>query len=108
MSNASPIFVVSTGHSFTSVVCAMLGQHPALYGVPELNIYVADTVEGVFKYFSSARGNPLRGDYRLSGVARMLAQIHEGQQTKETVERAQEWLHSHEDWTTQRLAHYLA
>jgi sulfotransferase family protein len=105
-----PIFIVSTGHSFTSVVCAMLGQHPALYGVPELNLYVADTLGGVFDFFHNRRGKrfPDRRFRLLSGLARLVAQIHDGQQTEDTVGRAREWLRNHEDWSTQRLAQYLA
>jgi hypothetical protein len=86
----------------------MLGQHPALYGVPELNLFVADTVGGVFDFFQGRQGMKGRGRFRLGGLARMMAQVHDGQQTEETVERAWEWLREHEDWSTQRLAWYLA
>jgi hypothetical protein len=86
----------------------MLGQHPELYGVPELNLFVADTVGGIFDFFQGRKRMKGRGRFRLGGLARMMAQVHDGQQTEDSVERAWEWLRKHEDWPTQRLAQYLA
>src|SRR5438874_389166 len=34
---ADPVFILALPGSFSSVVCAMLGQHPEMYGLPETN-----------------------------------------------------------------------
>ncbi len=81
----------------------MLGQHPQLYGLPEMNFFVADTVGGIFERFAR------QGDrHRTHGLARTLAQLHEGEQTEATVERAWEWLQQHVAMSTQALAWHVA
>ena len=41
-----PVFVLAPVRSFTSVVCAMIGQHPQMYGLPETNLLCHATVGG--------------------------------------------------------------
>lgn len=98
-----PVFILCPGRSFSSVVCGMLGQHPQLYGLPETNFFVADTVDGLFQRFAG------RGDrHRLHGLVRTLAQLHDGEQTEAAAERAWEWLRERLPMTTRELAWYVA
>lgn len=81
----------------------MLGQHPELYGVPELNLFIADSVGGMMDFFLSSKQR-----YRMHGLVRALAQLHDGEQTETTAQAAWEWLEQHRDWSSTKLAHYLA
>ncbi len=104
-SDYRPVFILCPGRSFSSVVCGMLGQHPELYGLPETNFFVADTLGGVFRWFRKlGPGNP----HRLDGLARTIAQLHEGEQTEATVERAWQWLRERPDMPTGELARHVA
>jgi len=38
-----PVFVLAP-RSFSSIVATMLGQHPQMYGVPELELFAAETM----------------------------------------------------------------
>ncbi len=103
--NAQPLFILCSGRSFSSVVCGMLGQHPELYGLPEMNFFVADTIGGAFDWFHQAGpGN----HHRLDGLARAIAQLHSGEQSETALQRAWQWLHAHADLPTAQLAHAIA
>ena len=39
-----PIFILASPRSFTSLLCTMLGQHPEVYGVPELHLFLAENM----------------------------------------------------------------
>lgn len=79
--------------SFSSVVCAMLGQHPQAYGLPEVNLFIADTVDELLQLHS-------RRPHGIHGLLRALAQTHDGEQTEATIDDAAEWLQEREDWST--------
>lgn len=66
----------------------MLGRHPEAYGVPELNLFSADTIGDVMDYFIFTK----RSQYRLSGLLRTLSQLYAGEQTIESVQMAYRWL----------------
>lgn len=97
-----PLFILCPGRSFSSVVCSVIGQHPEMYGVPELNLFVADNVGHLWDIAKRKRKL-----HMLHGVIRVLAELHDGQQTEETVSNAWDWLERHRDWSTTRLFHYL-
>ena len=81
----------------------MLGQHPELYGLPETNFFVADTVGGIFQRFDGP------GDrHRTHGLARAIAQLHDGEQTEATIERAWQWLRERPTMTARELAWHVA
>ena len=76
----APVFVLAPARSFTSVVCAMLGQHPQLYALPETNLLCADTV-------GTRLARADRSTHRtiLHGLLRAVAQLEFGAQTATTV-----------------------
>jgi hypothetical protein len=82
----------------------MLGRHPQLYGVPELNLFVSDTIEGWYVSLTQQkkRAQPT------SGLLRVIAQLHEETQTEQSIERAWEWLAARRRWSTRRLWEYLS
>jgi hypothetical protein len=38
-----PLFILAPPRSFTSVICGMIGQHPQMYGLPEVNLFAGET-----------------------------------------------------------------
>jgi hypothetical protein len=86
----APVFVLAPARSYSSVIVAMLGQHPALYGFPELRLFRADRVAGLLR--EPPRGTAIPVHERTAGLLRALAQLHEGVQSQEAVDRAFAWL----------------
>lgn len=83
---ADPLLIIlAPPRSFTSVVCAMLGQHPQMYGLPEVNLFSAETMrerQGMLKWRKSGE----------SGLLRTVAQLWGGEQTMQTVALAKRWV----------------
>ncbi len=122
--SASPLFILCPIRSFSSVVCAMLGQHPEMYSFPELRLFNADTIDGIlhyhdkmmtgdevtrrdsrdaviahhvlfFKLHEQRQGPPRFSD----GLLRTVAELCFGSQTTAAVEQADAWLVARGDWS---------
>lgn len=98
------IIILGPPHSYASEACAMLGRHPQLYGLPDLNLFVADTVEG---WYIALTQHMKRPQYT-HGLLRVLAQLHEEEQSEHAINRAWDWLSKRKTWTTQSLWSYLS
>ena len=83
---ADPLFILAPHRSFTSIVCTMLGQHPQMYGVPELNLFVTETMAEWWITFR--RGRALGAH----GLLRTVAQLYWEEQTVETIQLAWQWI----------------
>lgn len=97
------LIMLSPPRSFSSVVSTVIGEHPDLYGFPELHLFVADTIGQLIEY-------EIKTKHRYCGphgLLRTIAEIHEGVQTTETVARAIAWLHDRRDWSTKEMMDYL-
>lgn len=79
---ADPLFLLAPHRSFTSVICAMLGQHPQMYGLPEVNLFTARTVG---EWWVENRGGRGLGGH---GLLRAVSQIFYEEQTERTIELA--------------------
>lgn len=104
-----PIFILAAPRSFSSLVAAMVGQHPALYGVPELNLFQCATIEE-FNSGHAAEGgrkSPFWKSMR-HGLLRAVAQLYGGEQTLETVAMAERWLRTREMMTGAEVFQELA
>ena len=101
----SPLFVLSPARSNSSVVTAMLGQHPGLCVFPELALFRKDTVDALLSDPPGWRGPPTR--LRLAGVFRALAEHHDGEQTAETIEAAVSWVEARRAWSVGDLLDHL-
>lgn len=103
-----PVFVLAAPRSFSSLVNAMIGQHPELYGLPELNLFQCETVEE-FNTRGRARGGPMQvvWDSLRHGLLRTVAQLYSGEQTVESVRMAERWLRVRQDRTTTQLFHEI-
>jgi hypothetical protein len=92
----SPVFVLAPARSSSSVVTAMLGQHPRLCVFPELALFRKDTIGELLNDPPGWKGPPAR--LRLAGLLRALAEHHDGRQTPETVAAASRWVEDRRGW----------
>jgi hypothetical protein len=97
----APLFIIAPGRSYTSLIGGMIGQHPQMYGLPELNLSHVDTLG---EMLGTLRG-PL--EFGLAGLLRLLAQLHEGEQSEEAVVRARQWITRRSHWTTAQTFAYI-
>jgi len=94
------VLILCSPRSCSSVVCAMLGQHPQLYGFPELNLFVADTLGELWRLGNS----PIPGGPSyLTGLLRAIAELEFGGQTDETIRRGRDLICSRCHWTTKQM-----
>ncbi|GAC1632915.1 MAG: sulfotransferase [Nevskia sp.] len=71
----------------------MLGSHPRLQNLPELNAFLAPTIEGLLELFALTDGSPGHG------LLRAVAAVCFGAQSEPAVEQARAWLRRRADWT---------
>jgi hypothetical protein len=97
-----PLFILCPPRSYSSIACGIIGQHPDCYGLPELNLFLGDTLgEGL-------NSHPvLKRFMGRDGLLRALAQLHEGVQTDDTVKNAREWIAQHSDWPVRRVFDHI-
>lgn len=94
MTVPQPIFILASPRSFTSLLCAMLGQHPEVYGVPELNLFITETTEQLVQRFKGSV------QFQLHGLLRTVAQLYTGEQTVQSIDMSHRWILSRLRWST--------
>ena len=80
----------------------MLGQHPQMYGVPELELFTAETMREWWELCAGATFP------RAHGALRAVAELFFGEQTEETVKLARGWLRRRTHFTTGYFLEILA
>ncbi len=92
-----PIFILAAPRSFSSLVAAMIGQHPELYGVPELNLFQCATI-AEFNSGETPDGSKKSPFWKSMrhGLLRTVAQLYTGEQTIVAVTAAERWLRQRE------------
>jgi hypothetical protein len=98
---ADPLFILAPGRTFTSVVSAMLGQHPQMYGFPELYLNIADTMRAWWARCGYGRTSMHHG------LLRSVAELYFNEQTEETVTQALAWVTGSFERTTSEVFHEL-
>jgi hypothetical protein len=101
MSIPDPLIILSPPRSFSSVVSTMIGEHPQIYGFPELHLFSGRSIEDIIKRESKA------GNAGPPGLLRTLAQEHYGVQTNGTLLKATIWFRERRHWPTKKLLDYL-
>jgi hypothetical protein len=95
---AAPLFLLAPPRSYTSLVNAMLGQHPQAFGLPELCLF---NVEKLVDLWRGSQGEIAEnGSMVRHGLMRAVAEIYCGEQTTATVNMARCWASAREEWTT--------
>jgi len=98
------VIILSASPWLSSLAGAMLGQHPQLYGLPELHLFVADTLAQWHDDHTRCQNRP----QAMHGLVRALAQLHEGEQSEASVRRAWSWLADRREWSIARIFEHLA
>lgn len=98
----APLVVLSPPRSFSSLTSAMLGAHPQSAGLPELQLFLADRMEQLLKFFALSPGN------LQDGLLRSVAQLYFGEQTDATVDQAKGWLAERKHLSTTAMFQTLA
>ena len=80
-----PLIILAPPRSFTSVICAMLGQHPEMYGLPEVNLFATETMR-------EREAVVARPRWSEHGLLRAVAQLFAGEQSIQSVSLARRWL----------------
>ena len=101
----APLFLLAPPRSYTSVINAMIGQHPQLYGLPELNLFNVESLKELWVRVSDDVGDD---SSRRNGLLRAVAQIYAGEQTDETIEMATHWAAARQDQNTCEVYRELA
>lgn len=94
----APVLVLAPARSYSSVVAAMLGQHPALFGLPELKLFAYPTIgelEASLPRFWIDRGLT----HRSPGLVRALAEYLFAGQTAASLAQARAWLRARSRWS---------
>jgi len=99
---ADPIFILAAPRSFSSVVCAMLGQHPDLYGLPETHLFGDETLAQWFDH-AEQESFPMA-----DGLLRAVAELCFKEQTAQNVRRARGWLRRRATFTSGMIFEELA
>ncbi|MFY9513908.1 MAG: sulfotransferase [Rubrivivax sp.] len=95
---AAPLFLLAPPRSYTSLVNAMLGQHPQAFGLPELCLFNVGVLVDLWK--GSQGDIAENGSMVRHGLLRALAEIYCGEQSTATVNMALRWCSAREEWTT--------
>jgi hypothetical protein len=95
-----PLFLLAPPRSYTSVVNAMIGQHPQLYGFPELNLFNGAKLKELWIRVSDDLGDDSN---RRNGLLRAVAQIYGGEQTSETIGMALHWAAARQEQDTGKI-----
>ncbi len=98
------LIFLSPPRSFSSVVSTMIGEHPDLYGFPELHLFMGDTVLEVIEMERKKTIGRYTGP---PGLLRALSQLHDGIQTAGSIVRASSWLLERSDWSVKKLLDYM-
>lgn len=88
----APLFILAPPRSFTSVICAMIGQHPEMLGLPEVNLFASDSLAGLSRLWSRRRGFK-------HGLLRAVAELGLGGQSAQDIDAAAAWLKEQGDGT---------
>lgn len=100
-----PVFILAPARSNSSVVGSMVGMHPELYGFPELSLFRAARVGQLMIDPPGARGPTAAA--RTAGLARTIAQLHDGRQDEEAVDAARRWLAERTEWDVACILDHL-
>jgi hypothetical protein len=101
-----PVFMLAPARSYSTISLAMLAGHPQLYGFPEMLLFTAPTV-GELLNGAGRPGNAAWIRFGTMGVARAVAEVHEGSQSPAAVQRATDWLRARGEWQPVALMNHL-
>ena len=93
--------VLAPPRSCSSLITAMLGQHPELYATAELECFTSDTLAGCLSFCQRV---PI---VTAHGLLRSVAQLLCGEQSNTTIATAQAWLAERQSWSGAQLVRWI-
>ncbi|MBK1615028.1 sulfotransferase family protein [Rubrivivax gelatinosus] len=85
---AAPLFLLAPPRSYTSLMNAMLGQHPQCFGLPELCLFNVERLVDLWVRTTDEMGSEAKTRH---GLLRAVAEIYGGEQTMDSVRMATHW-----------------
>jgi hypothetical protein len=97
-----PLIILAPMRSYSTVVAAMLGQHPQMYSSLETHLFTCDTMQQWCLMYRAT--NKVLGH----GLLRTIAELIMGHQNEVTVELARRWILRRLAWPTKDVFRVLA
>ena len=94
---AAPLFLLAPPRSYTSLINAMLGQHPQCFGLPELCLFNVEHLMELWVRTTDEMGSEAKTRH---GLLRAVAEIYAGEQTMDSVRMATHWCAARQQRTT--------
>ncbi len=94
---AAPLFLLAPPRSYTSLINAMLGQHPQCFGLPELCLFNVERLIDLWVRTSDEMGSEAKTRH---GLLRAVAEIYAGEQSMHAVKMATHWCAARQERTT--------
>ncbi|MGQ0619989.1 MAG: sulfotransferase [Panacagrimonas sp.] len=102
MSRTEPAcLILAAPFSGAPVLAAMLGRHPDLRALPELNLGMAPTVNELLHLYDYSQ-SPIA-----DGLLRAIASLQSGRRDDPGIDDARAWLSANRDWSTAQLLQSL-
>ena len=101
MTDCQPLIILTCMRSYSSLVSNMLGQHPGLYALPEINPFVETTLARFVKRAMAVRPRTL------DRLLRAIAEVEFGAQTEECVAGAMQWVDQRKRWNIVQVLKHL-
>lgn len=98
----APLFILTCMRSYSSLVSSMLGQHPGLYTLPEMNPFVEEQIGPYVELATMVRPRTLDGLYRA------IAEIEFGDQSEDAIENARNWVSERASWSLTDMLDHVA
>jgi len=94
---AAPLFLLAPPRSYTSLMNAMLGQHPQCFGLPELCLFNVERLFELWVRTTDEMGSEAKTRH---GLLRAVAEIYAGEQTMDSVRMATHWCAARQQHST--------
>lgn len=83
----APLFILAPPGSLNSLVCAMIGQHPEMYDLPQIKLFAGESYQHLLRKYGSGRFQ--------HGLLRAFAELGLGLQTDRSITLTRMWLLRH-------------
>jgi Sulfotransferase family len=98
----APVFILCSARSCSSVITSMIGQHPELFGMPELKLFLFATI-GELDASLPVEVRERGFKHRSPGLVRAVAELEYGAQNDATLAAAISWLKARPGWSGPRV-----
>jgi sulfotransferase family protein len=102
-----PLFLLAPARSYSTVSIALLAGHPELYGLPETSLFLRETVGEIMAMPAGQFTEQDGHRHLLMGLERAIAQLHDGSQDNDALERALDWIRQRPEMSTTAVMDYL-